>query len=134
MRLNQLLVPALLLVAIPAGAQIPDRFTNLQVLPKDTSKAEPSATMRRFAFALGVRCEHCHVQKADKTFDYAADDKQEKKTARLMLQMVAAINSDYISKVAQRQAGQTKPVRVECVLPSRPDAAAPPQCCPWRSH
>ena len=62
-----------------AEAQIPDTFTNLQVLPKDTSKAELTSTMRRFAFALGVRCEYCHVENADKKFDYATDDKQEKR-------------------------------------------------------
>ena len=108
-------VLAAVFVSMRAEAQIPDTFTNLQVLPKDTSKAELTSTMRRFAFALGVRCEYCHVENADKTFDYAADDQQEKKTARAMLQMVAAINNDYINKLAQNQTGQTTAVHVECV-------------------
>lgn len=108
-------VLAAVFVSMRAEAQIPDTFTNLQVLPKDTSKAELTSTMRRFAFALGVRCEYCHVENADKKFDYAADDKQEKKTARAMLQMVAAINNDYINKLAQNQTGQTTAVHVECV-------------------
>lgn len=106
---------AAVLVSVPAQAQIPDTFKNLQVLPKDTSKAELTSTMRHFAFALGVRCEYCHVENADKKFDYAADDKQEKKTARVMLQMVAAINHDYINKLVDSHASQAAPVRVECV-------------------
>jgi thioredoxin reductase len=49
-------------VGAPVPGQIPDKFTNLKVLPKDISKQELQSTMRGFAFALGVRCEHCHVE------------------------------------------------------------------------
>ena len=101
-----------LLASSPIYAQIPDKFTNLKVLPKDISKQELQSTMRGFAFALGVRCEHCHVEKKtpDKGLDFAADDKDAKKTARVMLQMVAVINHDYISKVPK-----TAPIEVQCV-------------------
>src|ERR1700686_2907432 len=101
-----------LLASSPIYAQIPDKFTNLKVLPKDISKQELQSTMRGFAFALGVRCEHCHAEKkaADKGLDFAADDKDAKKTARVMLQMVAVINHDYISKVPK-----TAPIEVQCV-------------------
>ncbi len=102
-----------LLCSVPASAQIPDKFTNLKVLPKDISRQELQSTMRSFAFALSVRCEHCHVEKAGgKKFemDFAADDKEAKKTARVMLEMVAAINRDYISKVTK-----TPPIQVQCV-------------------
>jgi tetratricopeptide (TPR) repeat protein len=101
-----------LLAGGPAAGQIPDKFTNLKVLPKDISKRELQSTMRGFAFALGVRREHCHVEKKapDKGLDFAADDKDEKKTARVMLQMVAAINHDYISKVPK-----TAPIQVQCI-------------------
>jgi hypothetical protein len=97
----------------PAAAQFPEKFTNLKVLPKDISRAELQTTMRGFAFALTVRCDHCHVEKAGgKKFemDFAADDKEAKKTARVMLEMVAAINRDYISKVSK-----TPPIQVQCV-------------------
>ena len=105
-----LLLPAILIAFLPADAQqFPDRFTNLQVLPKDISKRELLSTMRSFAFALDVRCEHCHVQK-DKEIDYGSDDKQSKKTARVMLQMVGTINRDYIGKVSN-----PKSIQVECV-------------------
>jgi tetratricopeptide (TPR) repeat protein len=98
---------------VPAAAQFPEKFTNLKVLPTDISRAELQSTMRSFAFALNVRCEHCHVEKAGgKKFemDFAADDKEAKKTARVMLGMVAAINRDYISKVSK-----TPPIQVQCV-------------------
>jgi tetratricopeptide (TPR) repeat protein len=90
-----------LFAVIPVSAQFPDKFTNLKVLPKDIPKHEMDSTMRGFAFALGVRCEHCHVEKKapEKGFDFAADDKDTKKTARIMLKMVSAINHDYVSKV-----------------------------------
>lgn len=97
----------------PAAAQFPEKFTNLQVLPKDISRKDLQSTMRGFAFALNVRCNHCHVEKPDgKKFemDFAADDKEQKKTARIMLQMVATINRDYISKVTR-----TPPIQVQCV-------------------
>ncbi len=98
---------------VPAAAQFPEKFTNLKVLPKDISRAELQSTMRGFAFALNVRCEHCHVEKTGgKKFemDFAADDKEAKKTARVMLEMVAAINHNYISKVSK-----TSPIQVQCV-------------------
>jgi tetratricopeptide (TPR) repeat protein len=103
----------ILFCAMPAAAQFPEKFTNLKVLPKDISRQELQSTMRGFAFALSVRCEHCHVEKAGgKKFemDFAADDKEAKKTARVMLEMVAAINRDYISKVTK-----TPPIQVQCV-------------------
>lgn len=105
-----LFLAATLLAGSAACAQMPDKFTNLKFFPKDITRQELMGTMRRFSFALGVRCEHCHVEKADHKLDFPADDKDEKKTARLMLQMVAAINKDYIGKI-----GKSSPARVECV-------------------
>src|SRR6202043_3137836 len=107
---------ALLLTGIPAVAQFPDKFTNLKVLPKDISKHEMETTMRGFAFALGVRCDHCHVEKKapEHGLDFAADDKDEKKTARIMLQMVAGINHDYISKVP-KTCSSSEAIQVQCV-------------------
>jgi len=110
MHLSRLDLAVFLLFAVPASAQIPDKFTNLQVLPKDTTKADLQSTMRKFAFALNVRCPYCHMEKTDKTIDFASDDKQNKKTARVMLQMVATINHDYVGKIET-----TAPAHVECV-------------------
>jgi hypothetical protein len=96
--------------AVPAFAQIPQTFTNLQVLPKDIARGELVATMRGFASSLGVRCTHCHVGPDNlQGMDFATDEKDTKKTARLMLRMVQTINADYVSKVpdasARRQVG-----------------------------
>ena len=68
--------------------------------------------MRGFSFTLNVRCPYCHVENSAKDLDlnFASDDKQAKKTARLMLAMTAAINRDYIGKV-----GVSDPIQVECV-------------------
>ena len=83
------------LSALPASAQIPAKFTNLQVLPADTTQAALIATMREFATALGVRCNYCHVGDNPATlenFDFAADAKAAKQTARGMMRMVREIN------------------------------------------
>jgi hypothetical protein len=45
--------------------------------------------MHYFAWSLGKDCEFCHVRN-----DFASDDKKEKKTARDMIRMVAAIDRD----------------------------------------
>ena len=96
------------------------------MLPKNISKQELQSTMPSFAFALGVRCEHCHVEKKapEKGFDYSADDKDTKKTARVMLQMVEATNRDYVGKI--EKADKTPPIRVQCVT-CRSPARSPQQ-------
>jgi hypothetical protein len=110
LRLSFSICAFVLLCAASAMAQMPDKFTNLQVLPKDITKKELMSIMRGFSFSIGVRCEYCHVQKADKKIDFPLDDKEEKKTARLMLRMVEGVNRDYVSKI-----GKPSPVKVECV-------------------
>jgi tetratricopeptide (TPR) repeat protein len=112
-KLRWILLVGIVFWTLPAAEQFPEKFTNLKVLPKDISRAELQSTMRGFAFALNVRCEHCHVEKAGgKKFemDFVADEKDAKKTARVMLEMIATINRDYISKVSK-----TPPIQVQCV-------------------
>lgn len=107
---------ALMLTFVNAAyGQIPDSFTNLKVLPKDIAKRTLESTMRGFSFALGVRCEHCHVERAapEKGLDFAKDDKEPKRIARQMLQMVEAINRDFISKIDSKDDGG--PISVACV-------------------
>lgn len=90
-------LPALL--AAQGGFQGPPP-KNLQVLPKDLSRGEVVARMRLIASALGVRCEFCHVSTTGpdgrEQTDFAADDKDTKKTARSMLKMVNDINDQYL--------------------------------------
>jgi tetratricopeptide (TPR) repeat protein len=106
-------VMLLSLAALPTGAQVPDKFTNLQYFPKTISRQDLLGNMRGFSFSLGVRCQFCHAGKDGNKLDqvdFASDEKDTKKTARAMLRMVDAINLEYIAKM-----GRTSPVRVECV-------------------
>ena len=107
--------PLLVLCAAPmAQAQLPDKFTNLQVLPADIAKPQLIETMRGFALGLGVRCTHCHVGEEGVSFDrwdFASDAKPAKATARLMLQMTAALNEQWIARVKSERPA---PTRVNC--------------------
>lgn len=89
-----LIACALVVLAQRAGAQVPDKFTNLQVLPMDISKGGLVMTMRGFATDLRVRCNHCHVGPDDlEGMDFATDEKPTKRVAREMLRMVQSVNA-----------------------------------------
>lgn len=95
------------------AAQIPEKFTNLQVLPKEIPRGELISRMRSFAGALGVRCGHCHVGKNAETlegFDFASDEKETKKVARTMMRMVQEINDKLLPMT-----GRENPHAVSCV-------------------
>jgi photosynthetic reaction center cytochrome c subunit len=104
---------------------------NLQVLPKDTPQAQVLQTMQTFAGALGVQCGYCHVQaaapaggrgdggggrggrgSAAPAFDFASDDKPQKKAARQMMLMVRDINPKVVAAVGKTESSAT---RVGCV-------------------
>ena len=87
----------------PANAQIPDKFQNLQVLPKDISKRELINNMKNATRGLGVRCEFCHVGEGNdlSKFDFPSDDKQHKVKARIMFRMVKYINEEVMPKFAE---------------------------------
>jgi len=89
-------------------AQIPQNFTNLQVLPKDIARPELLATMKSFALNLGVRCEHCHVGEGNdlSKFDFAADTKPAKGIARRMLRMTMDLNKQ-VAEVGEPAAAGT---------------------------
>ena len=106
-------VIALCAIGMTANAQIPEKFTNLQVLPKDTTRQQINPIMRGFTRALGVRCPYCHVgeEGADlSTFDFASDEKPTKKTARIMLQNLMETNAR-LATVGDKPAGEP---RVSC--------------------
>ena len=89
---------------------------NLKVLPKEISSKELSDTMKGFALGLGVRCETCHVGEAGKpldTFDFDSDDKAMKRKARVMVQMLADVNSVYVPQLNEIE--DAKRVEVRCV-------------------
>jgi tetratricopeptide (TPR) repeat protein len=115
------LLASLCVMAEPTRAQAPDRFTNLQVLPKDISRPDLSQTMRGWASALGVGCAHCHYGGNPDTLDgvdFASDAKWEKRTARSMFRMVQAVQTDYLAKMESRplqgHAQRPAPVVVAC--------------------
>jgi hypothetical protein len=93
---------------------------NLQVLPKDTPRAQVIPVMQGFTMGLGVMCEHCHVPQTGAQpgangqipMDFASDDKQEKKTARVMMKMVMDINAKLGSELGKPAASV---VQVQCI-------------------
>jgi len=81
---------------------VPPDPVNLKVLPKNISKDDLVRTMRGFTAGLGVRCVFCHKGEEGQpldTYDFMSDAKPQKDTARKMLAMVMAINSDYLKGV-----------------------------------
>ena len=87
---------------------------NIQVLPKDISSAELSATMRSFAMGLGVRCETCHVGEPNMpldTFDFASDEKPMKQKARLMIEIVGEINHELVPRLDDVESADRVTVR-----------------------
>ena len=84
-----------------ATAQIPEKFENLQVAPKDISRMALLNAMKDMTFALGTRCWYCHEGDGDdlSNFDFASDKKAAKDVTRTMMKMVEEINTSFISKV-----------------------------------
>jgi hypothetical protein len=121
-RTGAVLVAILLVCARSAAAQmqIPDKFENLKILPKDITRDQLIGTMRGFALGLGVRCEYCHAETEGAAapgpggpqLDFKADKKPTKEKARFMLRMVSSINDSMLSKLKERS---DPPVQVMCV-------------------
>src|ERR1043165_4896341 len=81
---------------------IPDKFTNLQVLPKDISRAELVGLMKGFTGQTGTRCSYCHLGEESNdlsTYDFASDARPAKAAARKMMLMVRAINGPLLEGV-----------------------------------
>jgi len=113
------------------GGPAPAPPKNLQILKPE----EVGPAMRAFTFGLGVQCGYCHVM--EPTRDMASDEKPAKKTARLMLQMVAHTNEMLATGVGKPAAEVT---RVQCATchrgkaipetPEPPPPAAPAAAAP----
>lgn len=105
-------------IAIVAGgtavAQIPERFTNLQVLRADIPRDSLVQIMRSFSLSLGVRCQYCHVGGDGVSFagvEFAKDDDPDKRKARFMLRMVDSLNRVVLPAIPDL--GRA-PLRIEC--------------------
>jgi hypothetical protein len=70
-------------------------FKNLQILPKDISDHDLDSVMHHFSRSLGVKCNFCHVNTGEKSWDFASDEKPEKNIARKMMLMAIDINKNY---------------------------------------
>lgn len=95
--------------------------TNLQVLPKDLTGQQVHDMMEGFEVQLGQHCSYCHAADPKNIgpngrprLNYASDEKDEKKMARIMIAMTDNINKNYVSKVA--------------AIDKMPDAAPPVTC------
>jgi len=78
-----------------SGRWPPDSLVNTLVIPQTTPVIQVIGAMRNFAFALGVRCQYCHVGEEGlplEQFDFPSDDKPTKLIARQMMRMVQEIN------------------------------------------
>ena len=102
-----------LLAGFHSAAAQEQEFKNLKVLPKDITEPELHAIMTGFTRALGVRCGGCHASRANGAgLDFESDAKDEKKTARVMIQMVNDINAKYISTLEDHS---SPPIQVQCI-------------------
>ncbi len=113
---------ASLWVAGSAIAQIPDQFQNLKVLPQDIEKRELVEVMKSFCSALDVRCTHCHVGEEGAPLsevDFVSDDNKHKQVARVMMQMVDAINKTHLPKTGH---DTSELLQVQCVTCHRGQA------------
>ena len=113
-----LIILAMFLMSIPATAQRwqwPEKPKNLTALPKTTGGKDLQRVMFSFTGGLGVRCTYCHVGEEGKDFsefDFVSDSKPEKNKARVMIQMVNAVNSEYLTKL---NADSASSLRVSCI-------------------
>jgi hypothetical protein len=86
----------------PATTLRNPEFRNVQLLSHEMSRDELIEVMRRFTQALGVRCNHCHVVTAtvpEEEFDFPSDAKEEKRVARVMIQMTQQIRGPWMDRV-----------------------------------
>jgi len=112
------------------GAQ--QGFTNLQVFPKDVMPQQLVQTMQAFSTALGVMCDHCHVDygRDNPMTDMASDMKPQKNIARTMMRMTQGINQQIQTAVTQKPQDQV--TRVQCATCHRGQAIpqVPPPATP----
>jgi len=95
-----------------APAQIFDNPKNLTVLPKDISAEDLRDSMKAISLGTGFRCSSCHIGEEGQaltSYDFVSDEKELKSRARIMMQMVNAINDGHLATLGDNR------VRVNCV-------------------
>jgi len=73
-------------------------FRNIQVLT-DMSERDIQLTMQSWSRQFGVTCFECHIQG-----DFASDERDRKRTARRMAEMVRALNQTPYFRESSREA------------------------------
>jgi tetratricopeptide (TPR) repeat protein len=100
-------------LSVISNAQMPDKFKNLKILPKDITKDQLDKIMDSFTEGLGVNCEFCHVRdEQTNKMEFDLDQKTAKSKARIMLQMTMDINKKYLSQLSQFS---DNIIQVECI-------------------
>jgi hypothetical protein len=103
---------------------------NLQVLPRDIPAPQLIQVMQGFEQALGVTCEHCHVffGQGNAMNNLASDDKQPKKTARVMLIAARDFSGKLTPDALGKPAASITPVMCGTCHRGKaiPDYVAPP--------
>jgi hypothetical protein len=98
----------------PQAAQMPTP-KNLQFFPKDMTGARLLPIMQNFNAALGVNCTYCHNSEPpldNPKNDFASDEKETKKKARVMLALARDVNMKLQSELGKPAAELTQ---VQCV-------------------
>jgi hypothetical protein len=88
--------------AAAAAPVIPDKYTNLQVLPKEIEKSDLLAIMKGLCRTMKVRCTYCHVATDDlSSADFPSDEKPPKQSARELLRKLSEIQRKYPTNAAR---------------------------------
>ena len=102
--------------------------TNLKVLPKDTTGPQVISIMRGFTGDLGVECTYCHAKNSETGRpDFASDANPMKDRARVMIKMATAINTEYLTQLADPKAGNPVTCGTCHRGMSKPEVFVPPQ-------
>jgi photosynthetic reaction center cytochrome c subunit len=90
------IMPAGVLAQPPRPPRPPENVKVLTELDPTALRAE----MQRIAAALGVKCDHCHVQG-----NFASDERSAKRIARRMIEMTSTINAQHFPKYEVQEGG-----------------------------
>jgi hypothetical protein len=96
MKSLSLILVLFVFLAASATAGVPDKFTNLKILPKDIGKRELISVMQEFSEALGANCTDCHEMKTPgdyNSIDWASEKMPHKEIARGMMKMTQEVNA-----------------------------------------
>ena len=85
-----------------------DEFTNIKLM-KDTTAAQLLKQMDYYGRSLSVSCTYCHEGGGK----WDEDTKEEKNTARVMIQLVDEINTGGLTKMPPNRSGQTP--KISCM-------------------